>query len=149
MNVYNRNYVGTLQHWWTARGHVFAIIEYHRPLSAGGPHPTGKLNSAECIKGYFCGGRNTIKLITYKYKIVIPRKLQKYVVKWYHTYILHPVLDRTEAMIWQHLYWPGIREAVHKENNRYDVCQLTKRSTKKTVNCQPICQKEHRGINYV
>ena len=68
-----------------------------------------KLNSAEYQKGYFRGGRNTIKLVTYKNKIVIPQKLQKYVVKWYHTYLLHPGLDRTEAMICQNLHWPGIR----------------------------------------
>ena len=42
---------------------------------------SGKLNSAEYQKGYFCGGQNTIKLIMYKDKIVIPQKLQKYVVK--------------------------------------------------------------------
>ena len=49
-----------------------------------------KLNSAEYQKGSFRGGRNTIKLVTYKNKILIPQKLQKYVVKWYHTYLLHP-----------------------------------------------------------
>ena len=31
-----------------------------------------KLNSAEYQKGSFRGGQNTIKLVTYKYKIVIP-----------------------------------------------------------------------------
>ena len=53
-----------------------------------------KLNSVEYQKGYFCGGRNTIKLVTCKNKIVIPQKLQKYVVKWYGTYLLHPGLDQ-------------------------------------------------------
>ena len=47
--------------------------------------------------------------------MVITQKLQKYVVKWYHTYILCPELDQTEAMVFQHLCWPGIVEAVQRE----------------------------------
>ena len=41
-------------------------------------HPTltGKLTRPEYKKGSFCGGWNTIKLITYKNKIVIPQKIQ-------------------------------------------------------------------------
>ena len=66
----------------------------------------------------------------YKNKIVIPQKLQKYVMKWYHTYLLHPRLDITEAMIRQHLYWKGIIEAVQKEVTKCDTCQNKKRSTK-------------------
>ena len=48
-------------------------------------------------------------LITCKDKIVIPSILQRYVLHWYHTYLLHPGMDRTEATIFQHLYWPNIR----------------------------------------
>ena len=33
----------------------------------------------------FCGDKNTINLIMYNDKVVIPDKIQKYVVKWYHT----------------------------------------------------------------
>ena len=40
-----------------------------------------KLKCTDYKKGYFRGGWNTIKLVTYKNKIVIPQKLQKYVVK--------------------------------------------------------------------
>ena len=101
-------------------------------------NPIRKNDSVEYKKGYFCGVRKTIKLVTYKDKIVIPQKLQKYVVKWYHTYLLHPGLDRMEAIILQNLYWPGIRESVQKEFTRCDVCQRTKKSTKNTVNYQPI-----------
>ena len=43
-------------------------------------------------------------------------------------YLLHTGLDLTEAMICQHLYWPGIREAVQKEVSRCNVCQHTKGS---------------------
>ena len=68
-----------------------------------------ELNSAEYQKGSFRGGRNNIELVTYQDKIAIPQKLQKYVVKWYHTYLLYPGLVLTEVIIFQHLYWPSIR----------------------------------------
>ena len=62
-----------------------------------------KLNCAK-YKGYFFhGGRNTIKLVTYKNKIVILQKLQRYVVNWYHVHILHPGMDLTDEMVFQHL----------------------------------------------
>ena len=61
----------------------------------------------------FSGGSNIdIKPITCKEKIDIPKKLQSYVLHWYYTYLLRPVMDRTEAMICQHLYWNDIRYAV-------------------------------------
>ena len=50
-------------------------------------------------KGSFFGGSNIdLKLITCKDKIVIPSKLQSYILYWYHTYLLHPEMDRTEGL---------------------------------------------------
>ena len=63
-------------------------------------------------------------------KILIPQKIQKYIVKWYHKYLLHPGLDRTEAMIIQNVQQPGIIKAAQKEVTKCDVCQRTKRSIK-------------------
>ena len=61
-------------------------------------------------KGYFCGGINiNLNLITCKDKVVIPSKLQSYILNWDHIYLLHPVMNRTEAMICQNLYWSSIR----------------------------------------
>ena len=58
-------------------------------------------------KGYFGGGSNIyLKLITCKDNSVIPSKIQVYVLHWYHTYLLHPGMDRTEAMIRQNFQWP-------------------------------------------
>ena len=91
-----------------------------------------KLKCAECIKGYFCGVRNTINIVTFNDEIVIQQLLQMYIVKLYYTYILHPGLGRTETIIIQHLYWPKIRKTVQKEVRKCDVCQCTKRSTKKS-----------------
>ena len=51
-------------------------------------------------QGSFRGGINIyLKLITCKDKVFIPSKLQSYILHWYHTYLLHPVMDRTDAMI--------------------------------------------------
>ena len=55
-------------------------------------------------KGYFRGGSNiNINIITCEDKIFTPSMPQSYVLYWYHTYLLHPGMDRTEAMICQHL----------------------------------------------
>ena len=73
-------------------------------------------------KGYFRVGRNYIYLVTHQDKIVIPQKLQKYIINWYHTYLLHPRLDRTEAMIHQHLFWTDIVPAIRKYVKHYYLC---------------------------
>ena len=85
-------------------------------------------------KGYFCRGSNIdLNLIMCKDKIFIPSILQIYVLYWWHTYLLHPGMDRTEAMICQPLYWPDIRDAVWKEVANCDTWQCTKWSNKKYV----------------
>ena len=76
------------------------IDRYHREY----PFLTEKLKCTEITKGSFRGGRYTIAFIRYKYKIVIPQKLQKYVVKWYHTYLIHPRLDKIKGLIRQRNY---------------------------------------------
>ena len=69
------------------------------------PSITAKYTTGTYQKGSFCGGSNIdLKIITCKNKIIIPSKLQSYVVHWYHMYLLHPGMDRTEAMFRQHLY---------------------------------------------
>ena len=47
----------------------------------------GKLKCAGYHNGDFNGGCNTIQLVTYNDKIVIPHKLKRYVVHSYHMYI--------------------------------------------------------------
>ena len=75
----------------------------------------------------FHGGSNiNINLITCYDKIVILSRFQSYILHWYHTYLLHPVMDRTEAIIFQHLYWPSIIKAVRKELTNCDTSQRTK-----------------------
>ena len=87
------------------------IQEYQRLK----PSIRAKYNDGTYHKGYFRGGSNIdLSLITCNDKINIPLKLQRYVLHWYHTYLLRPEMDRTEMMICQHLYWPDIRDAVRK-----------------------------------
>ena len=83
-------------------------------------------------KGYFLGGSNSdLNLIMCEDKIVIPSKLQSYVLHWYHTYTLHPGMYITEAMINHNLYCPKIRDAVHKEVTNCDTCKRKKWSNNK------------------
>ena len=83
-------------------------------------------------KGSFIGGINIdLKLIMCKDNIVILSKLQSYVLHWYHAYIFHLVMDRTVAIIFQHLYWPDIKYVVREEVTNFDTCQHTKLSNRK------------------
>ena len=56
----------------------------------------------------FRGGGTDIELICYNGKIVILLLLQKYVLHWYHTYLLHPGITRTEETIRQHFHWKNL-----------------------------------------
>ena len=86
-----------------------------------------KYKNGKYHRGSFLGSSNDdLSLITCKDNIVIPSKIQSYVVHWYHTYLLHPGMDRTEAVILQHFYWPNIRHAVQMEVSNCETCQRTK-----------------------
>ena len=104
------------------------ITQYQRTE----PSLMAKYKDGTYHKGYFCGLSNVdINLITCEYKICIPSILQSYALYWYHTYLLHPVMDRIEVMIRHHLYWPRIIHVVRKEVTNCDTCQFTKRSSLK------------------
>ena len=78
-------------------------------------------------KGYFCGVSNIdLNLIIYEDHIFISEILRSYVFYWYHTYLFHPIMDRTEAMIRQHFYWPSIRNSIRNEVTNCDTYQCTK-----------------------
>ncbi len=69
-------------------------------------------NEVYSTSTFCCGGNNdrirSIDLITYNKKIVVPSTLQKQVLNWYHSYLLHPGMTRTEETIIQHFYWHNI-----------------------------------------
>ena len=105
------------------------LIQKHQRLE---PSILAKHKNGTYHKGYFRGGSNIdVRLITCKYKIVIPSKIQRYLLHWYHMYLLYPVTERMEEMICQHLYWPNIRYAVRKDVTNCGTCQRTKRSIRK------------------
>lgn len=62
-------------------------------------------------------------------RIVVPTKLQRRAVEWYHTTLMHPGETRTEATIAQHFYWKGLRNTVLRVCKACDTCQRTKVST--------------------
>ena len=80
----------------------------------------------------FRGGSNiNINLITCEGNIFIPSILQIYILHWYHMYLLHTGIDKIEAIIFLHLYWPGIRKYIRKELANCDTFQCIKPSNKK------------------
>ena len=76
-------------------------------------------------------GNIDLNLIACEDKVVIPSNLQSYLLHWYHTYILHPGMDRTKAIICQYFYWTNIINTFQREVSNCDTCQRTKRSNKK------------------
>ena len=79
----------------------------------------------------FRGGGKERKLIVKNGRIVVPTKLQKRMIQWYHEILCHPGETRTEATIAQHFTWPKLREQVRKACSSCHICQLTKRTKKK------------------
>ena len=63
---------------------------------------TDKIKVANYHTKYFLGGGNTFILICKNDRIIMPEIIQKYVVSWYHTHLLHPGMNFTEATIIQH-----------------------------------------------
>ena len=93
----------------------------------------------------FRGGGTDIDLICRNDKIVIPKVLQKCVLNWYHTYLLHPGRDRTEETIRQHLYWANMSEHVRSHVSTCDTCQKTKKYKKNTDIYQRKLLKLYHG----
>ena len=48
-------------------------------------------------------------------------------VNWYHTYLLHPGMDRTEATISHHLFWTKLREHICTQMKVRKACHRNKK----------------------
>ena len=97
---------------------------------------------------YFRGGSNmNINIIKCEDKISIPLIIQRYISHWYHTYLLHPVMDRMEEMIFHHLYWTGIIKPIRMEVNSCDTCQCKNSQIKNMVNYHLRKMSKYHGIN--
>ena len=89
------------------------ILKLIQKYQQAEPSIKAKYEDGMYHKGSFCGVSNIdIKLITCMDKIVIISKLQSYILYWCHTYLFHPGMCRTDSIIFRHLYWPNIRDAV-------------------------------------
>ena len=86
-----------------------------------------KLKCATYKRGYFCEGKYiNFNLLMCKNNIAIMSKLQRYIVIWYNSYILHYVLDKMEAVIFKKLYWPRLIKAIQGDVIICDTFQRTK-----------------------
>ena len=90
-----------------------------------------------------------LNLITCDYNIVILSILQSYALHWYHMYLLHPVMDKTEAIIFQHLYWPVIIEAVWKNVKIATLVNIQNNQIRYMGNYQLSNLEKYRGTNSV
>ena len=73
----------------------------------------------------------------------MPKILQKYVVNWYHTYLLHPGKVRIEATISHHYYWPQLRGDIC---THIKVCKTCHKNKKKTLKYVKLPAKEAEAI---
>jgi putative transposase len=79
----------------------------------------------------FHGGGRTNRLLCYKDRIVIPKRLQNRVVHWYHYTLCHPGINRTEETISQHFYWKNMRDHITRDVSTCGVCQTQKKQRKR------------------
>jgi len=82
------------------------------------------------LKTFLSAGKQW-QLICYKDKIVIAKQQQLQIVQWYHDYLGHPGINRTEESIGQHLWWPEMRKHITLIVNSCLNCQKNKRRHKK------------------
>ena len=78
------------------------------------------------FKQFHSAGK-TFELICLNDKIVIAKSQQQHIVEWYHTFLLHPGINRTEETIAQHLWWPNMRNHITNFVLTCESCQRNKR----------------------
>ena len=85
----------------------------------------------------FHGADKKYSLIRNNRNFVIPKQLEKQVVKWYHNALCHPRETRTELSISQHFYWKNLRQTVHEICTKCQTCQFLKRNKKQYSKLPP------------
>jgi transposase InsO family protein len=79
----------------------------------------------------FTAAGKEVEIICRDNKIVVPKALQQRTVNWYHHFLGHPGINRTEETIAQHLYWPKMRDHITISVQSCAVCQRNKKQRKK------------------
>jgi RNase H-like domain found in reverse transcriptase/Integrase zinc binding domain len=75
----------------------------------------------------FHGGDIAYKLMCHNDKIIVPKSLQKYLMEWYHQYLLHPGMNRTNETIKQHFWWNSMQKDIIDYVSRCSTCQRSKK----------------------
>ena len=89
------------------------------------------------------------EMVCYNGIFFIPTALQKEVIEWYHHYLSHPGINRTNETFGQHLWWPKMRMQITTSVRSCVICQRNKKQRKNTDIYLKRPQKLFRGINYV
>ena len=71
------------------------------------------------------------KVLTDNGKLIVPKKLQRRCVQWYHHWLQHPGHTRLEATIRETMVWSGLRTMVREHVKYCKTCQLGKRNPRK------------------
>jgi hypothetical protein len=95
------------------------------------------INPKQYVLKQFQSAGKLFDLICYKDKIVIAAAQQQRIVDWYHNYLGHPGINRTEETIEQHLWWPKMRDHITSVVRSCDSCQRNKRRHKKYGHLPP------------
>ncbi len=93
----------------------------------------------------FTAAGKHVNIICYNGKMVIPKSLQPRIVEWYHSYLSHPGLNRTEETIGQHLWWPKILQL----QKLVPFVNGTRSNAKNMVIFPPKRQKLRLGTDFV
>jgi hypothetical protein len=84
----------------------------------------------------------SFELITRDDKIVIPKQMQRKVIEWYHTHLLHPGEKRLELTLRQHFTFIGLGPMVTRVCKACNVCRSLKRHNKKKYGKLPPAQPD-------
>ncbi len=99
----------------------------YAPLQAklteeGSKHRTEKIKHSSYHYDIIVNGEN---------KIVLPPKLQKAAVEWYHHFLCHPGETRMELTLRQHYDWRGLRTSVQRTCKACTFCKERKKRVSK------------------
>jgi hypothetical protein len=69
-------------------------------------------------------------VLTLNGKIFIPTVIRNPVIDWYHQYLCHPGVMRTEATIRNNMTWPGLTRNIQSHCKNCKLCQFNKKTRK-------------------
>lgn len=72
-----------------------------------------------------------------KPRMVVPKKLQRKTIAWYHHYLQHPGRDKLESTLSAVMYWRGMSSQITKFTRSCDRCQRGKKRKRKYAHLPP------------